>query len=422
MKTYTPEMDPAVLARLRDYAALFADDFPQAKPARWAGVYLHGLLTDGERKSVEPLSRRVTLPPGLPSKDPEQALQQFVSQSPWDEQRVLARHRALMAERFASPAGVFVVDDTSFPKRGRHSVGVSHQYCGALGKRANCQVAVTLHYAGPRGHFPVAIRLHLPESWTADPGRMAGAGVPAAFRGPATKPEVALRLLDEVRADGVPGRSVVADAGYGSSADFRAGLAARRLRYVVGVLPDTVVFPAEPRWVRPPRGRRGPAPTRWFPTADTPRPVRVRDLADRVRFRRMSWRRGTKGRLAGRFAWVRVWPAAGWQRGLREIPAPVWLLLERHPDGALQAAFSNLPANATRARAVRLWKTRWRVEQGHQQMKEELGLDHFEGRSWRGFHHHAALVLLAYGFLLLEQGRPRPEPRGSGKKGVPSRR
>jgi SRSO17 transposase len=162
MKTFTPQLDPAVLARLRAYAAHFAPEFPQSKPARWAGVYLHGLLADGERKSIEPLSRRVTLPPDLTSRDPEQALQQFVNQSPWDEQAVLTRYRALLAERFAAPQGVFVFDDTGLPKRGSHSVGVSHQYCGALGKRANCQVAVTLHYSGPRGHFPLALRLHLP--------------------------------------------------------------------------------------------------------------------------------------------------------------------------------------------------------------------------------------------------------------------
>src|SRR5262245_35158163 len=139
MKTHTPTLDPAVLQRLRQYAAHFAPDFPQSKPARWAGVYLQGLLLDGVRKSIEPLSRRVALPPDLHSADPEQARQQFFSQSTWDEQKVLARNRALMAEHFASPEGVFVFDDTSFPKRGRHSVGVSHQYRGALGKRANCQ-------------------------------------------------------------------------------------------------------------------------------------------------------------------------------------------------------------------------------------------------------------------------------------------
>jgi hypothetical protein len=202
MRTFTPDLDPAVLERLRHYAAHFARDFPQSKPARWAGVYLHGLLADGERKSIEPLSRRVTLPPDLTSKDPEQALQQFVNQSPWDERAVLARYRALMAGHFASPEGVFVVDDTSFPKRGCHSVGVSHQYRGALGKRANCQVAVTLHYTGPRGHFPLAVRLHLPESWTGDAERMDAAGVPDEARAPRAKGQIALELLDRVRGEG----------------------------------------------------------------------------------------------------------------------------------------------------------------------------------------------------------------------------
>ena len=182
MKTYTPDLDPAVLDRLRDYAALFATDFPQAKPARWAGVYLHGLLTDGDRKSVEPLSHRVTLPDGLDSKDPEQALQQFVSQSPWDDQAVLRRYRAHLAGTFAGPDAVFVIDDTTFPKQGRHSVGVQRQYCGAVGKKANCQAAVSVHYVAPRGHYPLALRLFLPESWVADADRLDRAGVPAEHR------------------------------------------------------------------------------------------------------------------------------------------------------------------------------------------------------------------------------------------------
>src|SRR4051794_12281360 len=269
MKTFTPTLDPAVLERLREYATRFAPDFPQSKPARWAGVYLHGLLADGERKSIEPISRRVTLPPDLTSKDPEQALQQFVNQSTWDHEKVLARYRALMAERFASPEGVFVFDDTGLPKRGRHSVGVSHQYCGALGKRANCQVAVTLHYSSPRGHFPLGLRLHLPESWTDAPERMTAAGVPEAFRAHKTKGQIALELLDRVRAEGIKGRAVVAGAGYGNSGALRDGLAERGLHYVVGVAPETVVFAERPRWTHPPRtGRRGPDPSRRVLAAD----------------------------------------------------------------------------------------------------------------------------------------------------------
>lgn len=423
MKTFTPQLDPAVLERLRRYAAHFAPEFPQSKPARWAGVYLHGLLADGERKSIEPLSRRVTLPPDLHSRDPEQALQQFVNQSTWDHEKVLTRYRALMAEHFGSPEGVFVFDDTSFPKQGSHSVGVSHQYCGALGKRANCQVAVTLHYSSPRGHFPLAVRLHLPESWTNDARRMAAAGVPEEFREHASKPRIALALLDQARDGGIAGRVVVADLGYGQSTELRDGLAERGLHYVLGVQTETIVFARRPSWVHPPRtGRRGPNPRRWALAPDAAPPVTVEAVAEGLALRRVSWRDGTKGKLSARFGWVRVWPARDWKKGFCAGARPMWLLVESRDDGQVQYALSNLPATTSRLRAVRLWKQRWRVEQGHQQMKEELGLDHFEGRSWRGFHHHAAMVLLAYGFLLLEQARSRSEPIPSRKKGAPSRR
>src|SRR4051794_20016212 len=168
MKTYTPELTPAVLDRLRNYACLFAEDFPHAKPALWASVYLQGLLLDGERKSIEPLSGRVTLPGGLAVKDKDQALQQFVSQSPWDEAKLLKRYRSLMAGTFQSPQGIFVSDAVSSPRQGRPSVGAQRQYCGPLGKRANCQVAVSCHYVSPRGHYPLDLRLYLPDGWLQD--------------------------------------------------------------------------------------------------------------------------------------------------------------------------------------------------------------------------------------------------------------
>jgi SRSO17 transposase len=423
MKTYTPDLDADVLGRLRDYAALFAADFPQAKPARWAGVYLQGLLLDGERKSIEPLSRRVSLSGGLASKDPEQALQQFVNQSPWDEQRVLKRYRAHLARTFASPDGAFVIDDTSFPKQGRHSVGVQRQYCGASGKKANCQAAVSVHYVSPRGHYPLTIRLFLPDSWLADPERLDRAGVPQEFRQGRTKGQVALELLDQVRGEGLPGRVVIADAGYGVSAPFRQGLADRGLFYVAGVTGELAVFAEQPAWGRPVPRTGGRPQTNARLAADSPRPVRLRELAARTPRRRRAWREGTKGKLSGRFAWLRVWPAQGWARGTCAGAGPVWLLIEEQADGKLKYALSNLPAGTACLRAVRWWKSRWPVEQGYQQMKEELGLDHFEGRSWRGFHHHACLVLLAYGFLLLErhratEARARARRR---KKGAPRR-
>jgi SRSO17 transposase len=422
MKTYTPELDPAVLDRLRDYAGLFAEDFPQAKPARWAGVYLQGLLLDGERKSVEPLSRRITLPDGLTSKDPEQALQQFVNQSPWDEQALLRRYRARLAEAFAGPEGIFVIDDTSFPKQGRHSVGVQRQYCGALGKTANCQCAVSVHYVAPKGHYPLDMRLFLPDSWLDDPARLDEAGVPEAERRRLSKGRIALELLDRARAEGLPGGLVVADSGYGISGPFRDGLAERGLHYVVGVTDDMVVFAEEPIWEPPgPAGAGGRARRRPRLVEDSPRPLSLKDLAARTPRRKVTWREGTKGPMRGRFAWLRVWPAGGWAAGECAFADPIWLLIEEQADGKLKYAFSNLPEDTSRLRAVRLWRSRWPVELGYQQMKEELGLDHHEGRSWRGFHHHACLVMLAFGFLTLERhrarrGRPRPGKKGGAER------
>jgi SRSO17 transposase len=428
MKTYTPELSPGVLGRLAQYAESFAPDFPQARPAQWAGVYLQGLLIDGERKSIEPLSRRVSLPGGLTAKDTDQALQQFVNQSPWDERPVLRRYRSLLAATFASPQGVFLFDDVSFPKQGKCSVGVQRQYCGALGKKANCQVAVSVHYVSPRGHYPLDLRLYLPDGWLADKKRLDKAGVPQPERRPLTKTQIALELLDRVRAEGLPAKSVVADAGYGVCGDFREGLETRELSYIVGVTEEFVVFTQQPRWESPePPGRGGGRPrSRPRLAEDSPRPMALKGLAKTVKLRRVTWREGTKGKLSGRFAWLRVWPAGGWRTGDCAGEGPLWLLIEEQADGKIKYAFSNLPPRTSMREAVRLWKSRWPVEQGYQQMKEELGLDHFEGRSWRGFHHHAALVMLAYGFLLLERHRQEkegdPARATPGKKGVGSRR
>src|SRR4051812_27160181 len=315
MKTYTPDLDPAVLARLREYAALFAADFPQAKPARWAGVYLHGLLTDGDRKSIEPLSHRVTLPDGMASKDPEQALQQFVSQSPWDHDAVLRRYRAHLAATFASPDAVFVIDDTTFPKQGRHSVGVQRQYCGALGKKANCQAAVSVRYVAPKGHYPLAPRLYLPETWLADTDRLGRARVPPEFRRERTKGQIALDLLDQVRAEGLPGRVVVADAGYGVSGDFRQGLADRGLHYIAGVTDEVVVFPERPAWDRPAgrtaRRTGGRPQTNPQLRPGAPRPVPPRDPAAHLPPRKGAWRGGGQGKPARPFPLRGGWAGGG---------------------------------------------------------------------------------------------------------------
>ena len=418
-KTYTPELAPEVLHRLGDYAELFRDLFPYATQFAWSGVYLRGLLEDGERKSVEPMAARVPRPPQLLDvKDPEQALQQFVNQSPWHEGPLWERYRSVMARDFASPRGIFVIDDTGSPKQGKHSVGVQHQYCGQLGKKANCQVAVTVHYVSPKGHFPAALRLFLPKSWTGERERLERAGVPSQYRNEQTKGQIALELLDCVRGEGLlPGDVVITDAGYGVSQEFREGLEERRLFYIAGVTPEMVVFTEEPRWDWPEgQATRGRPRRRPRLARGSPRPVSLKSLAATLPRHEVTWREGTKGKLSAKFAWVRVWPGQDWARGGCAGAEPIWLLIEERADGQIQYAFSNLPASTSRIRAVRLWKSRWPVEQGYQQMKEELGLNHFEGRSWRGFHHHACLVTLAYGFLALEQLRAKEAPAQPGKK------
>jgi SRSO17 transposase len=425
-RSYTPELAPEVLGRLDAYAARFRGDFNRPRQAQYSGVYLQGLILDGERKSIEPLSRKVTLPPGLEVSDLDQALQQFVGQSTWDEQAVWKRFRSVMAEAFASPRGIFVIDDTSFPKQGKFSVGVQRQYCGAQGKKANCQVAPSIHYVGPKGHCPLAMRLYLPEVWLDDAVRLDKAGVPEEERRPLTKGQIALELLDLVRGEGLPGRVVVADAGYGVSGPFRDGLASRGLHYIVGVTDEMVVFTEEPSWEVPgpaprPPGAGGRPRTRPRLKEGTPRPVSLKALAASTPLRKVTWREGTKGELSGRFAWLRVWPGGGWATGECAGAEAVRLRIEEQADGKIQYALSNLPARTSRIKAVRLWKSRWPVEQGYQQMKEELGLDHHEGRSWRGFHHHACLVMLAFGFLALEREREERDPARPGKKGRPAR-
>ena len=420
-RTFTPTLPDGLLPRLEAYADLFRGDFPMRRHGDWSLVYLRGLLQDGERKSIEPLVARVDLPPQLRVKNPDQCLQNFVNQADWDEQALWRRYRGHMAATFADPEAVFVIDDTTFPKQGQHSVGVQRQYCGALGKKANCQSAVSVHYAAPKGHYPLAMRLYLPESWLGDSDRLDKAGVPPSSRQMKTKGEIALELLDQVRGEGLPGRVVVADAGYGVSEAFRDGLSERGLSYVVGVTGEMVVFTEEPRWAEPEPSRGGRPRTRPRLAEDAPRPVTLKELSSRLPREEMTWRRGTKADLTGKFSWTRAWPAQGWATGDCAGADPIWLLIEEQADGTIKYAFSNLPAETPKGRGVLLWRSRWPVEQGYQQMKEELGLDHFEGRSWRGFHHHACLVMLAFGFLALERLRVESMPATPGKKGRPRR-
>jgi SRSO17 transposase len=403
------ELGADVLERLHAYVAELADGFERITRRYWADVYLQGLLLDGERKSIQPLAQRVIVP-GWHG-DTMQALQQFIADSTWDEHVVLRVYHYLMQGWIAEPAGVIVIDDTGFAKKGRHSVGVARQYSGTLGKTDNCQVAVSLHYAAPRGDYPLALRLYLPESWTTQPERMQAVRVPVANQTPRTKEQIALDLLDQVREECLPHQAVIADAGYGRSVEFRRKLEECGERYVVGVTGQEVVFEEPPQWAVGSDTHRGRPPERWYVADQTPTPVTVKQLADTLKRSPLTWRLGTKRQLRAEFAWVRVWPAHRWQHGrdADDVPDPTaearWLLVEWRTDGSVHYAISNLPTQTPLDHAVNLWKSRWHVEQGYQQLKEELGLDHYEGRSWPGFHHHAAMCFLAYGFLALERVR-----------------
>lgn len=407
-----PELDADVVERMHDYVAQLAGQFGLITRHYWAGVYLHGLMLDGERKSIQPLAQRVNVP-GWHG-NTMQALQHFISDSGWDEQPVLQAYRYLLAASIAEAAGVIVIDDTGFPKKGRYSVGVARQYSGTLGKTDNCQVAVSLHYAAPKGDYPLALRLYLPDSWTSQLERMAAVRVPPKYQAPRTKDQIALDLLDQVRAEFLPHQAVVADAGYGLSVEFRRGLEERGEVYVVGVTGKEALFKEPPVWAVRSDTHRGRPPERWYVADGAPAPVTVKQLAETLERTPLSWRQGTKGALHAEFAWVRVWPAHRWQHGRAADDAPDlgaearWLLVEWRTDGSIRYALSNLPPETPMVHAVELWKSRWHVEQGYQQLKEELGLDHFEGRSWRGFHHHATMCFLAYGFLALERLRGTP--------------
>jgi SRSO17 transposase len=359
---------------------------------RWAPVYLKGLILPGERKSVEPMAARVA-PGDL------QQLHHFVSTSPWAA-APLEEELVKAAERLAGgPDAVLVVDDTALVKQGRHSVGVKRQYCGQLGQKANCQSLVSLTLARAEVPVGVGLRLFLPEDWAADAGRRAAAGVPetVAYR---PKWRIALDEIDRVSASGARFGAVLADAEYGKAAEFRAGLAERRLAYAVGILPTQKVYPADVTLAFP--ARKGTGRPRKHPVPSAASVAAAELLEARPgAFRAVSWRAGTKGPLRAEFAALRVRVADGPAdaRG-RHLPGDeAWLVGEHRASGERKYYLSDLPTDASLETLAALIKARWVCEQLHQQLKDELGLDHFEGRSWRGLHHHALLCLLAFAFL-----------------------
>jgi SRSO17 transposase len=376
-----------------EWLAPFLEAFGRAEQRHWAPKYLEGLLGPGDRKSIEPMAERVC--PG-----DTQQLHHFVSTSPWATaplEQVLAE----TADRLVGGSEtVLIIDDTALPKQGRHSAGVARQYCGVLGKRANCQVLVSLTLAQHEVPVPLALRLYLPEVWASDAERRERAKVPetVTFQ---TKGEIALQELDRVIAAGVRFGIVLADAGYGSAAEFRAGLTTRGLTWAVGVLGTQKVYSADVTLTPPVKGPTGRPRKHPVPSVESAQAETMIDRLGARAFRRTTWRRGTKGPLRVAFAAVRVRVADGpLMAKAQHLPGDeAWLVCERRETGERKYYLTNHPARTTRLELLRAVKARWSCEQVHQQLKEELGLDHFEGRSWLGLHHHALLTMIAFAFL-----------------------
>ncbi len=369
---------------------------PLRHPARrrMCPLYVAGLIGPGARKSLQPIAARVA------PADYDQ-LHHFVAVGPWDEAPLEAELLAQANHLVGGPAAVLVIDDTALLKKGAHSVGVCPQYAGAVGKKANCQTLVSFTLAKDEVPIPVVLRLFLPDTWIKDPGRLLQAGVPEAFWTERSKPEIALTELQRIMQAGVSFGAVLADAGYGISASFRQALSALGLRWAVGTVCIQKVYPANVEMVASTTTRGRPRKT-LVPDAEA---VAVEAMLAKTSWRRITWRRGTKGPLRARFAAMRVRVADGPAVQLRgqaaqHLPGEeVWLVGEHRSSGERKYYLSNLPPNTTLKHLASLIKARWVCEQAHQQLKEELGLDHFEGRSWRGLHRHALLTLIAYLFL-----------------------
>jgi SRSO17 transposase len=365
----------ALLHRFGHFADRFADCFSRRPQRDVASRYLDALFNDSERKSMQAMHGRLSDPGSY------EALQHFITDSPWKAEPLWVRLRELIPLR----SGILAIDDTGFPKQGKHSVGVKRQYCGALGKVGNCQVAVSTVLLGDRLAWPISFELYLPEEWATDADRRARARIPdrVRFR---QKWRIALSHVRRVLKAGFHLTGVVADADYGSIAAFRRGLERLGVRYGVAIRWPLAVW-----------------------TADARHPQTAGEVAAQIperAWRRVSWGMGTKGPLAARFAALRVRPVKS--RGDR------WLLCERSlSDDERKYYLLNLEATATLDELVTLVRSRWPIEQQYRELKDELGIDHFEGRSYPGWTHHTVLTAIAFTFLQFERLRsdddaPRP--------------
>src|SRR5664279_171821 len=406
--------------RFQAYVADLASVLGHADRIRPFEDYCTGLLSAEGRKSVEPLAA-ATAPERTSAQ--HQSLLHVVAHAPWSDAAILRRVRdhVLPCLTCDEPVQAWIIDDTGFPKKGSHSVGVARQYCGQLGKQDNCQVAVSLSLATHHASLPIAYQLYLPKDWADDPIRRIKTGVPDDIRFQ-TKPEIALRQVRQALADGVSPGVALMDPGYGNDGKLRAGISALGLTYAAGIMPTTIVWrPGEEPLPPAPRSGRGRRAKRLRRDA-THQPVSAKTLALELAedaWQWIEWREGSNAVLASRFARLRVRPA-GDDAKRNEPAAEEWLLIE-WPEGENEPDhywLTTLPADISFERMVDLTKLRWRIERDYLELKQEVGLGHYEGRGWRGFHHHASLCIAAYGFLISEKetippsGPPRAR-RGS---------
>ena len=417
MDTWTQESEAAFSAYV-DHLVKVIGHADRVDPLR---DYCLGLLMPLERKSVEPMAA-VTAPARVAAK--HQSLLHFVGQASWSDEAVMAQvrdHVLPIIER-QGPIRAWIVDDTGFPKKGRHSVGVARQYCGQIGKQDNCQVAVSLSVANDAASLPIAYRLYLPQAWADNPEQRHKAKIPpeVVFQ---TKPQIALDQIAAAKAQGVAPGVILADAGYGADGGFRAGLSALGLAYVVGVQPTLSVWhPGDGPLPAKPWSGRGRPPSLLRRSPDK-KPVSVKALAEQVdakAWQTVRWREGTNVDLTSRFAAVRLRPASR-DFNRSEPRAEEWLMVEWPEDKAEPTKYwlSTMPPETSIEDLVETAKMRWRIERDYQELKQELGLGHYEGRGWRGFHHHASLCIAAYGFLIALRGTIPPSASARPKSSPP---